>query len=589
MSLFFPTLTTVPDFSRAPRRGTSTAHDRTGMGASRQIVFFPQRRPDHLFDFRFAFTAALDITTFKEFFRARAGRCNPFYLPSWQRDLTTVGTATAGTKLIEIVSAGEDYEATHLTDTDADHYGRQLFFWKDGEVVHVDSILRVLPGSAAGQEIIDLDNPLPFDVDGDTWVGWAHLVRFSEDRLEWKHWGLRFAEVEIGFRGMRQANQNELSVDLVQEDQYGQLGFVLAEAAPGEILPVTNRVAYANGPESLRASQDDPYSMPWAAFPASDGVRLRKALPPANEVIWLPQTGGTASILFDEEVETDHIALAFDQNAYEVVAYQLNATTIECRRYFNTAVETVTWEGIDPLLQFNGLLDADLPTGDTDVVAYYLKPGENILFARFQRDNFGTEYVAALLPGRPVALKRAFFEYNEAETAGVLKVEFVDSGLRVVVVSSASYPDPPPPPIPPYVLISESDDASVDASLSGDYAYAVMWADGGGEFDPHPAFADAGSVDGALLGDYVAMVLYADGADTDLGPHPAFADFGDATASVSGVYALNVIEGEDDLAEVARVATVSITAVYALNVIFPPVSDEQANTSTSLSGVYEPA
>lgn len=588
MSLFFPQLTTVPDFSRSPRRGTSTAHDRTGMGASRQIVFFPQRRPDHLFDFRFAFTAALDITTFKEFFRAQAGRCNPFYLPSWQRDLETVGTALAGTKLIEIVSAGEDYEATHLTDTDADHYGRQLFFWKDGEVVHFDSILRVLPGSAAGQEIIDLDNPLPFDVDSDTWVGWAHLVRFSEDRLEWKHWGLRFAEVEIGFRGMRQANQNELSVAIAQADQYGQLGFTLCEAAPGEILPVTNRVAYAYGPQTLRASQDDPYSVPWAAFPTETGVRLRKALPPANEVIWLPNPGGTESILFDAEVETDHIALAFDQNAYEVVAYQLNATTIECRRYFNTAVETVTWEGIDPLLQFNGLLDQDLPTGDTDVVAYYLKPGENVLFARFQRDNFGTEYTAALLPGRPVALKRAYFEYTEDEAAGVLKVEFVDAGLRVAVLSSAQYPDPPPPPIPPWVELELAEPGVASGSLvGGDYAEAVVYWDGGALLDPHPAIPEGSTAGGALLGDYSPLVIYWDGLDLNEA-HPPLSESGTAGGEMTGIYSVVVISPPDTFDE-SGTAGAAMTGIYALQVISPPITDENATAAASLSGVYEPA
>lgn len=589
-SLPHPLLTNVPDFGQPPKYGASTLHDRISMGTGPQTVSFPQRRPDQIMAFSFVIDDILEITTLKEFFRAQGGRAHPFYCPSWRRDLRIVGSALEGEKLVTIESPGEDYSATHLDDTEPDHYGRQVYFWRDGETVWAERIIRVLPGAEPGTEILDLDNPLPFDIDENTWIGWAHLVRFSEDQLEWRHLLPGVAEVSFTVRDTRHANQNELVVELEQLDQYGQLGFISCTCAPGEILPVTNRVAYAYGPETLHATQDDPYSMPWAAYPTPEGIRLRKAIPPANETIWLPQTGGTLSILFDAEVVTDHVALAFDQTAYEVVAYQKTATTIECRRFFNLAVETVEWEGQDPLLQYNALLDADLPTGETDVVCYYRKPGENALWMRFQRDNFGVEYLASLLPGRPIELKRAFFEYNEDESAGTLKVEFVDAGFRVGTLSSAAYPDPPPPPVPPYVLVADADDGEVSASLvGGSHDYAVIWADGSGEFDPHLTFLDAASVTAGATGEYTALVLYADGNDTDLGPHPAFDDRGDVTASISGAYTASVIEGEDSLAEAGAVGSVSISGVYVENVIFPPVTAESANVNTAISGVYEPA
>lgn len=591
MSLQFPLLTHVPDFSRAPGRATSTQHHRLNLSTARDTVAFPQTRPDILFTFRFTFVEALAIQQFKEFFRARAGRTWAFFLPSWRRDLTLAGPVTAGNKQIEILSPLEDYEATHLTDTDPDHYGRFVFFFRDGEDPWASDVIRVLPGTSAGQEILDLDLELPWDIDDKTVVGWCHLVRFMDDQLTWKHWTNAIAEMETGFRATRRSNQNVAEYAIEQVDQYGQLGFVSARLEPGEVLPVTNRVGYGLGPDTLHNTQDDPYRINWAVYSDVDGmVRVRKAIPPANETIWLPQVSGTLSILFDDPVTTDHYSLAFDQNAYEVIAYQKATDTIECRRFFNLAVETVEWTGRDPALQYNALLDATLLTGDTDVCCYYLKEDDNRLFMRVQRDNFAVEYIVALLPSRPIALKRAYFDYDESEAAGVLKVEYLDAGLRVCTLSSAQYADPPPPPVPPYVLVSEADAGTVAGTVSGgEYLYAVVWSDGGGELDPHPAFEDAGTATGAVLGEYIATTIYADGNDTDLGPHPAFADFVDVTAAVSGTVALSVIGHDDVLSDVGTAGSVSLTGSYVNNVIFPPVSDEQAQVSAQVTGVYEPA
>lgn len=585
MSLEHPTFTFVPDFTQAPRFGIATTHDRTGLGQARQTVLFPQRRPDYIFAHRFAITTALEIQQLKEFFRERGGRAHPFFLPSWRRDLTMIDTPTEGTKRITISSPGEDYEQTHLTDTDLDHYGRYVYVWKDGEPVFVERVIRVIPGVLEGQEILDLDTELPFDTDENTWIGWAHLVRFAEDRIEWQHWSTSAAEAEIVFRAVRHANQNELTVEIEQLDQYGQLGFVECTVAPGELEPPTTRVAYAYGPITLHNSQDDPYYLQWAVWPTSDGIRIRKTPDP----VWIPATGGTLSILFDEEVVTDHLALAFDQNAYEVIAYQKETDTIEVRRYFNTEVVLAEFEGRDPLLQYNGLLDQDLETGDTDVVCYYIKAGINALWMRFQRDDFEVEYLAALLPGRPIALKRAYFEYNEDESAGTLKVEFLDAGYRIGVLSSAAYPDPPPPPVFPYVLTSQGDNATATGAITdGDYFVAVIWADGGGELDTHPAFADGAAASGSLAGDYEGVVVYADGAELDE-EHLPFEESATAEGSLAGEHVVQAISPEETLADTGSIDSVTVEGEYTLHVIFPPVADENAQTQASLAGVYEPA
>jgi hypothetical protein len=579
MSLEHPTFTFVPDFTSPPRFGIATNHDKTAMGQAQQAVMFPQRRPDFIFSHSFAIATALEIQQLKEFFRARGGRTHPFFLPSWKRDLTLVEPVAAGEKQIPIISPDEDYAAQHLDDTDPDHYGRTLYFWRDGEEVWTERVIRVLPGDEAGQEILDLDTPLPFAIDDRTWIGWAHLSRFTEDRIEWKHSLPSVAECEISFRATRHANQNELTVAIEQIDQYGQLGFIECTVAPGEVLPVTNRVAYAFGPEDLHATQDDPFSEPWAAFPSSDGIHIQKATPPEFEVIWLPSEGGSLSILFDEEIETDHVALAFDQNAYEVIAYQKAPTTIEVRRFFNLAVEVVEFEGQDPLLQYNALLDQDLPTGETDVVCYYIKPGQNALWMRFQRDNFETEYLAALLPGRPIALKRAYFVYNEDASEGTLKVEFLDAGYRVGTLSSDGYPDPPPPPIDPQVYSRpDPDTASAGTgALTGTYENAIIYADGGAEDDPHPPFEDGSRGTFSVAGSYDLTAL------DELLEEQASGTFGATGSHTLYVFAPATLD--TDQSDV----TIGATGDYELIAIVPGVSDEIATTTINATGVYEPA
>lgn len=591
MSLQFPLLTHVPDFLRPPQRGTSTAHHRLGLSTAQDTVVFPQRTPDILLSFRFSFFQRLQHQLFKEFFRERSGRTWAFFIPSWRRDITLVSPVAAGIKQIEIVSPDESYEATHLTDTDPDHYGRFLFFWKDGEDPWASDVIRVLPSSTIGQEILDLDLELPWEIDDRTVIGWCHLVRFTEDQLEWQHWSPDHAEVEVGFRATRRANQNSITQPIEQVDQYGQLGFTTCSLAPGEVLPVTNRVGYGLGPDTLHNTQDDPYRINWAVYTDVDGiVRIRKAIPPANETIWLPQVSGTESILFDgeDDLSSDHWSLAFDQNAYEVIAYQADIDLIECRRFFNTEVVTVEWEGRDPALQYNALLDANLETGDTDVICYYLKKDDNRLFMRVQRDDFDTEYVVAMLPSRPIALKRAYFEYDESEAAGVLQVEYLDAGLRVCTLSSAQYEDPPPPPIPPFILASGFDHAEPEAlKITGVHVYAVRWADGGGEFDAHPPFDEGSTVTAALLGAHSEAVVYADGGElTD--PHPSFGDDSETDTGVTGSHYVSVFLPEDDLSEAAETSMGLNSLTHELKVIFPPISDEHAQANASLSGVYAP-
>jgi hypothetical protein len=550
---------------------------------------FPQRTPDQLFNHRFAFTARLEIQQIKEFFRDRGGRTWAFYLPSWKRDVTLAEPTAAGTKLINIISPDENYEETHFDDTDLDHHGRYLFFFREGFPVFGIDIIRVLPGLRAGENQLDLDLPLPFDVDQNTLVGWCYLVRFVEDQVVWTHYSPDHAETEIAFRATRRANQNDITQPIEQINQYGQLGFVEARLAPGIPEPTTNRVSYSLGPWILHNPQDELFYTPWAAWPHEDGVRLKKLS--TYEEIWLPNDSGTASTLFSGPVLTDHLSLTFDQNSWEVVAYQKASEQIELRRFFNFATDIRTWTGIDPILQFNGLLSVGLATGDRDVVCYYLRTDGNSLYMRFQRDNFAIEYVAALLPSRPLALKQAYYERDDTGLVGTLYVEYLDAGLRVCALRSAAYDAPPPPPPPPLLpeVIAQAanpDRAGVTIENLVDYYPAVVYTDGESYEAIHQPSIEPTSVHIENVIDYVPVVIYFDGLAFDAKHIPLKESTGVTIENIPE-YINVTIKGDNQLETNAVIIDNLVS--YTLSAIQNPARQDQTGVTIDNIVSYEPA
>ena len=91
-----------------------------------------------------------------------------------------------------------------------------------------------------------------------------------------------------------------------------------------------------------------------------------------------------------------HIALSFDANARPAFAYEVEGT-IYVRRYVAEVPTTYSWPGTNPCLFFNGILN--YVDTDTDVVCYYLSVEGGSLYARFQRENFGTENLVIEDPG----------------------------------------------------------------------------------------------------------------------------------------------------------------------------------------------
>jgi hypothetical protein len=142
--------------------------------------------------------------------------------------------------------------------------------------------------------------------------------------------------------------------------------------------------AWTNGPlvegETL-GSEWDRFSYRWQAV-ITNGVieygRSGTAITTSN--LWpTPQTGASK------------ISFAFDINAKPVFALQQTANLIEVRKYVAGTPTAYTFTGRSPCLFYDGDMQRDINL--RDVVCYYINNGK--LCVRFQRDNFGTEYVLA--------------------------------------------------------------------------------------------------------------------------------------------------------------------------------------------------
>lgn len=426
--MIYPVFELIPDFSDPPEYGTLTAVERAGLSPAQDVAFFPHTQPEHTFSFQFVFTTAADIRAMKAFFLDRAGRTKPFYLPSWRNDLPAY-TGAAGSNLLTVVA---DYE---LGDH-ADAAGRQVFIWQPGKALFVSSVVSATPG-VSGRVELNLTRFLPFTVDATTAViGYVHLVRFSEESLQYDHLSASVATVDAKFQTVRQWTGEEDSFSIERLDiatAGGTLrGFLTAEATVAEVSPADSRTAYANGPAALETGESYPMTTAWAAWINSDGIRLQEADPFDQSV---PDAGGVLTNLVSGFIDTEHLSLCFNgATGWDSLAYQRTATAIRLWIKVFAGPLAINFDGLDPCLFNTGQLDGSITGEDAVIACYYRKPDSNRLYVRTTGDLFAAEHVAAVLPVRPVKLKRVF------EDGATAKLEFLDASMRRVVLTSAAYP-----------------------------------------------------------------------------------------------------------------------------------------------------
>lgn len=154
------------------------------------------------------------------------------------------------------------------------------------------------------------------------------------------------------------------------------------------IFSGSDRVSYATGPRVTGAAR--PWATRWAAWVAAAGIRVAK-LP----FITLPSNGiGSESSLYPATKPT-RLSLGFTSAGQMAIAIQKNAFSIEIKWFSPTGeIETANILGTSPALFQNGLVFQSDDPDETDLALYYLRlEVPRTIFARFERDNFGIEYV----------------------------------------------------------------------------------------------------------------------------------------------------------------------------------------------------
>lgn len=441
----------VPDFTTTPKEARVGNPDVIAIAPAGEFVSFPEARVERILVFGFAWDVVRDWTLAKQFWAEKGGRAEVFLLPSWQRDLTPVAMPTLGSYTITVDHP--DYAAAYLTTTNRDEIGRYIYVWDQTgglQVLKVMSAEVVAEGST-----LTLEDPFDFTPKFEAFVGFALLVRFDDDESEWVSHDPTHVRAQLTFRTTREAINTPATGALVSGlEQYQSLPFTAFEQTV-EDTPLRFDVSEVLGPTNYRISQNATYDVLWAAWPSSGGIRLLKNATP-GDIIPPDESVGILSSYFSSAIDTDHIALAFDQTGYEVFAFHVGSQ-IRVKSF----VADVTFDGFAPSLFYNGQVNIQARIdGLTDVVCYYLKRGSSGLFARFQRDNFATEYLLGGYPTRPFYLLTA-----HSVDGLVHSMTAIDEGYRKMRLD-ATYPAQPEPLPDPYVSLVFTDAVAVNGELT---------------------------------------------------------------------------------------------------------------------------
>lgn len=332
------------------------------------------------------------------------------------------------------------------------------------------------------------------------------------------------------------------------------------------------RVSYATGPDVLGASQVKHFDKRWAAWFGSKGVRIEKTAfvaPPADN-------RGEKCEVFPDEL-ANHITLAFDQDGRPVVGIEAEPGWVEVRRRQGATQTKFRWEGYQPQLFLNWLVR--YYPRESDVVCFYLKEDRRKLYARFQRENFGVEYLMN-------TLHTTAAEMQETDAIGFYQWLWGrnEEGKKLTLVSRR---------YPPFPALASDKGKATQTLYTGLHEEAVKLATGAdtgkgsttfqtGELEDIVKHADAGSEDGQL------QVAFEDGAHIlTVNPPPEEADAGQTnTTLLTGLYWLVVVNGGSS-SDKGKTSGTFLAGSYGLVVVAGGEYPEKANSSTAfLEGAH---
>lgn len=561
MAIEFEIFQHEPDATESPTVRWMQAADALTVSPFREFIAWPDEDPQRAYTFRYSFTERNPLLAAKDFFSRHGGSAKAFLLPSWERDWTPAEIPAAGATEIEVEGSDwlDSYPIHH-----PDGPGRYAYIFDTENGFHAFRITAAAP-AAPSTTLLTIEQALPFTPAADALYGWLHVARFAGDDAEWMHHAPQAATVEFGFITTRQR--------IVKDENGNADGLTIYASQPmnevnaEQAEPPLSRfdICETLGPVNFRVSQFATFATEWSAWIATDGVRLGKY---AAGTITPPTTGyGFLSDMFSSAPDTKHISLAFDQTGYEVIAWQHDTTTAKVRKKTSGVVTTYEFTGNDPVLFYNGTVAVDARLdGSSDVVCYYRKPGESIIFARYQRDAFGVEYKAAGVPFLPIALLKATFD----DIARTFTVFYIDNGWRVCQTPCDAYPPPPTIPPDPYVTLELDRDAvGVAAELPNfEDEYAII--------EPPTISEEAAAA--ASLSDFESE---------NIAPPPT--DFSEApggAASLSDI-AYEVIISASATPQESAAALASIQDMtYSLVAIENAPTLEAAGSSPSITDIY---
>lgn len=188
-------LLTRPHFATAPKVSASRLSQRIANGQAPQQVTWNGMQPTHGWRMEFVLRSRANVQAFEEFFYARKGKWNHFWVPSWHAELNPLETLSIGETALDITPV--NYATVYdPTKTDGTQLGNYIFLASYAGDLHVSKVNSV---SGTSPEVLVLaDAPAVDFTLGQYIAGFVYKCRFAQDELDitWK--GATNATTEVG-------------------------------------------------------------------------------------------------------------------------------------------------------------------------------------------------------------------------------------------------------------------------------------------------------------------------------------------------------------------------------------------------------
>lgn len=184
-----------PDFATSPKIVGNYTVDRTDLSEAVRVEAYVGDHLLHSFTHKFKLTSRADIATLEDFHFSRAGKWQPFWLPSWHGELNPVETiANGGTTLsISPVNYATVYDPTHANVARLGHY---IF------LIHLDGtflVRKVTSVAGSSPEVLTLNSAVNREFKlGEFAVGFVYCVSSVADDLVLLFNGPDSATVDLG-------------------------------------------------------------------------------------------------------------------------------------------------------------------------------------------------------------------------------------------------------------------------------------------------------------------------------------------------------------------------------------------------------